>query len=147
MNAEKQQSGSRIHPDLEDVAGQVLKNCLISDAKHAGLFSICGLALRLRDLYKWEKQLPVWEEKDPSEILEWIGEKEESWEAVSSCEFSDLSITGTKVDPFDTSGINDLLAPYGVFYGAGYANSLKPTFFLAAIESIDRINCNGIHRG
>ena len=36
---------------------QVLRNCHISYARHAGLYSICGLALRLRDLYKWEMGL------------------------------------------------------------------------------------------
>jgi len=35
--------------EIDTFARQVLKNCEISDAQHAGLFSICGLALRLRD--------------------------------------------------------------------------------------------------
>ena len=58
--------------ELKSFTRQVLQNCDISDAYHAGLYSICGLALRLRDLYKWENQLPPWEERDSSEILDGI---------------------------------------------------------------------------
>jgi hypothetical protein len=58
--------------EFDSIIHQVLQNCDISDARHAGLYSVCGLALRLRDLYKWEKGLNPWEEKDSSEVLEWI---------------------------------------------------------------------------
>ena len=43
--------------NVNRVARQILDNCEISDAQHAGLYSTCGLALRLRDLYKWEHRL------------------------------------------------------------------------------------------
>ena len=120
--------------DLDTITRQVNLNCDISDARHAGLYSICGLALRLRDLYKWEAGLPPWVEKDSSEILDWIGSKEQKWEEIADSEYSRLSIQGRDYDPFDTRQINAFLEPHGIFYGAGYARSLKPTFFLAAIE-------------
>jgi hypothetical protein len=122
---------------------QVLKNCDISDAKHAGLYSICGLALRLRDLFKWEKHLDPWMEKDSAEILDWIGLKEELWTHLDEQEYHRLSVNGKSFDPFDTEKINTLLTSHGILYGAGYANSLKPTFFLAVIDkqfTIDNIN-------
>ncbi len=79
--------------ELKSLTRQVLQNCDISDAYHSGLYSICGLALRLRDLYKWEKQLPPWEERDSSEILDWIDAKETRWEVLAemimrNCVFS-----------------------------------------------------------
>jgi hypothetical protein len=120
--------------NINDIAGQVLHNCEISDAHHAGMYSICGLALRLRDLYKWEHELPPWEERDSAEVLEWIEAKENKWDAHADADFYDISINGKKFDPFDTSGINSVLEQHNFFYGAGYARSLKPTFFLAAIE-------------
>jgi hypothetical protein len=122
--------------DQDNIARQVLRNCEISDARHAGLFSICGLALRLRDLYKWEKGLDPWVEKDSSQILDWIGNKEEEWEKIAETQYLNLSITinGREYDPFDTTALNAILEPHNLFYGAGYARSLKPTFFLAAIE-------------
>jgi hypothetical protein len=125
---------------IEDITGQVLKNCDIADSQHAGLFSICGLALRLRDLYKWEKRLDPWIEKDPSEVLKWIGDKEEKWEQLSEKEFGDITILGRRFDPFDVTEINAVLEPYGFIYGGGYARSLKPTFFLASIEEKKEIN-------
>jgi hypothetical protein len=121
--------------EVESIARQVMANCNITDAQHAGLFSTCGLALRLRDLYKWEHHLNPWEEKDSSEILDWIGKKEALWEKLADAKYGPLSIQDKRYDPFDTSGVNAILAPNGLFYGAGYAFSLKPTFFLAEIEN------------
>ena len=131
--------------NIDDITRQVLYNCDISDAYHAGMFSICGLALRLRDLYKWEKGLPAWEESDPSEVLEWIESKENKWESYPENGFEDLSIDGTVFDPFDTAGINEVLERHDIFYGAGYARSLKPTFFLTDITEKANINGNTIY--
>ena len=126
--------------DIEKLTREVLYNCDISDASHAGLYSICGLALRLRDLYKWENRLPPWEEKDTGEILEWIGAKEELWEDVVELDFCKLSVNGDRYDVFDVDRINKALEPHGLYYGAGYAYSLKPTFLLAQIEEKSIIN-------
>lgn len=120
--------------DVEKVRCQILHNCDISDARHAGLYSTCALALRLRDLYKWEHRLNPWEERDSSEILDWIGAKEALWEKLIDAKYTDLTVQGKPCDPFDTAEINSALEPQGLFYGAGYAFSLKPTFFLAEIE-------------
>ncbi|NQU13167.1 MAG: hypothetical protein HQ561_03420 [Desulfobacteraceae bacterium] len=127
--------------EIDNIANQILQNCCICDSRHAGLFSICGLALRLRDLYKWENRLDPWIEKDSSEILEWIGNKEEEWERVESEDFVDITILGNRYGPFDASGINEVLEPQGLFYGAGYVHSLKPTFFLASLE--DKMEIDG----
>ncbi len=124
--------------DAEALTRQILLNCNISDAQHAGLYSTCGLALRLRDLYKWERRLNPWEEKDSSEILDWIDQKEQLWEKLAETKYADLTIDGRQYDPFDTSKINTLLEPHRILYGAGYAYSLKPTFFLAEIENEER---------
>ena len=121
--------------EIYSITRQVLHNCDISDAQHAGLYSTCGLALRLRDLYKWEHQLSPWEEKDTSEILDWIGEKETLWEKLANAKHKNIEIRDQQYDLFDTSAINAILEPQGLFYGAGYAFSLKPTFFLAEIEN------------
>jgi len=115
------------------IAKQVQDNCNISDATHAGVFSICGLALRMRDLYKWEKQLPPWQEKAQEDILDWIGRREETWEDIREVPYQSITLAGVEYDAFDTVGINRVLAASGLFYGAGYAYSLKPTFFLARI--------------
>jgi hypothetical protein len=125
--------------ELDRLTHQVLQNCEISDSRHAGLYSICGLALRLRDLYKWEKGLAPWNERDSSEILGWIGDKEQKWEDIAENDYHPISILGGQYDPFDTLAINAVLKPYRLFYGAGYAHSLKPTFFLADIDDIREV--------
>jgi len=127
---------------IDDITDQVLENCNIADAQHAGLYSICGLALRLRDLYKWENRLDPWIENDPSEVLKWIGDKEESWEKLVEKDFGDIILLEQRFDPFDVKGINAILEPHGYIYGGGYARSLKPSFFLAAVE--DKKEINGI---
>lgn len=127
---------------IDDITDQVLENCNIADARHAGLYSICGLALRLRDLYKWENRLDPWIENDPSEVLKWIGDKEEIWDQLLETDFDNITLSGHRFDPFDVKGINAILEPRGYIYGGGYARSLKPSFFLAVIE--DKKEINGI---
>jgi hypothetical protein len=131
--------------EIAPIVDQVLENCDISDAAHAGLYTVCGLALRLRDLYKWQKGLAPWEERDSTEILDWIEQKENTWNDLGDREFMPLSILGNTYDPFDTIGINAVLEPRGLLYGAGYGRSLKPTFFLAYVEDKREINGHPVY--
>lgn len=120
--------------NIDQLIQQVRYNCDISDARHAGLYSVCGLAMRLRDLYKWEHRLPPWQEGDATQVLEWIGRKEDLWETLLHKEYEPLSLNGDHLDLFDTQTANAILRPYDLFFGAGFAYSLKPTFFLAEIH-------------
>ena len=131
--------------NIDDIACQILKNCDISDANNAGMYSICGLALRLRDLYKWEQGLQPWEERDSAEVLEWIETREKRWDQCTDDEFQQISLNGQNFDPFDTIGINAELSSLNLFYGAGYARSLKPTFFLAEIKEKSELNGTRIY--
>jgi hypothetical protein len=124
-----------ISMDLARLTSQVRHNCDVSDARHAGIYSVCGLALRLRDLYKWDHRLPPWEEHAAAAVLDWIGLREELWESLADAQFQPLTIDSSEFEPFDSLAINAALTPHGLFYGAGYAHSLKPTFFLANIEA------------
>ncbi len=126
--------------EIESLKNQVRQNCDITDSQHAGLYSICGLAMRLRDLYKWEKGLEPWIEKDSTEILEWIEAKEQAWDTLTDKKLSKISMLDREFDPFDVEEINPLLEPHGFLYGGGLARGLKPTFFLAAIEDKKFIN-------
>jgi len=120
--------------DLESIVRQVKRNCRISDSHHAGLYSVCGLAMRLRDLYKWERDLNPWVEEEPGTVLEWIGEKEEEWDDLADEAFGKITISGREYGPLDVDSINLALEPRGYYYGAGYTHSLKPSFFLAVLE-------------
>jgi len=131
--------------EIETIKDQVRHNCDITDAQHAGLYSICGLAMRLRDLYKWEEGLDPWIEKDSTEILEWIEAKEQTWDALIDKKFNEIEILGRKYDPFDVEEINAVIEPYGFLYGGGLARGLKPTFFLAVIEDKKVINGHPVY--
>ena len=119
---------------FENIVRQVVHNCNVSDARYSGYYSVCGLALRLRDLYKWENGLAPWVEDDAAKVLEWIGQREELWENLTGDNFREITIRGLSYDAFDAGAINRELACRGLVYGAGYVHSLKPTFFLARLE-------------
>ncbi len=133
-------------PDLDRLIQQIQRNCDISDAHHGGVFSICGLALRLRDLFKWERGLAPWEEGDPSAVLEWIGVRETYWETLVGSELGTLPVNGRSVDPFDTETVNAALEAHRLYYGAGYGRGLKPTFFLAAVDVAQEIEDCRVYR-
>lgn len=128
-----------VPPLISALACQIEANCEISDAHHAGAFSICGLALRFRDLYKWTHGLAAWQEGESAELLDWIGETEEKWEALFEASYQPLMLNGASIDLFDTKAINNTLIPQGYFYGAGLLWNLKPTFFLAPIDEIAEV--------
>jgi hypothetical protein len=116
---------------MNRLAQQVLFNCDVSDARYAGIYSICGLAMRLRDLYKWERRMAPWQEDEAAQVLDWIGAKEDRWENLLEADYSRLEVGNTDYEAFDTQGINAVLVRRNCFYGAGYAHHLKPTFVLA----------------
>lgn len=112
----------------------VRSNCDISDAKDNGIYSICTLVLKLRNLYKWEHGLQPWQEPESAELLDWIEAKEDYWEAIIGETFHQLPINGMDVDPFSLQSANELLASQGLAYGAGYGRSMKAVFFIADIK-------------
>jgi hypothetical protein len=120
--------------DTVELKRDVQNNCDISDANYGSRFSLCGLLLRMRDLYKWKKDLAPWEEPEPSDLLEWIESTEDSWEKLIHKDFQPIHIGGVPFDPFDMAAVNARLKGTGLIYGAGYAARMKPSFFLAAVD-------------
>lgn len=127
------------------ITNQVQENCHISDARHAGLFSLCGLLLRLRDLFKWERGLYPWEEPEPADLMAWVDAREELWETLTEREFQSIELDGGVFDPFDAPAVNRILTPFKVIYGAGYAVGMKPSFFLGELEETRRIGELQVH--
>jgi hypothetical protein len=111
----------------------VKKNCDISDARDNGIYSICTLVLKLRNLYKWENGLDPWQEPESPVLLDWIAAKEEYWETMRDEEFLQIPINGIRVDPFLPPVINEYLSTGNHVYGAGYGRSMKAVFFIAEV--------------
>src|SRR5210317_802782 len=111
----------------------VKHNCDISDARDNGIYSICTLVLKLRNLYKWENGLEPWQEPDSPVLLDWIAAKEEYWESIHDEPFLHIPVNCEKVDPFLLPTINEYLASENHVYGAGYGRSMKAVFFIAEV--------------
>jgi hypothetical protein len=124
---------------LEELHPQVRRNCLVSDARYWGYFSICGLLLRLRGLYRFECGLMPWERTDEKDIPGWIEETENLWAELAKEEISPLLINGGRYGAFDVEGINSALSKEGLLYGAGYGVYMKPVFFLADLAGRERL--------
>jgi Family of unknown function (DUF6866) N-terminal domain/Family of unknown function (DUF6866) C-terminal domain len=119
---------------LREILPAIQKNCDISDAHHSGLFSLCGLFLRLKDLYNWEQRNPPWNPTDKDRLLKWIDGKEALWLECHEYPYASLRLNGSTFHHFDHQKINRILNPAGFYYGAGYGRGLKPTFFLGTIK-------------
>jgi hypothetical protein len=121
--------------DIDDFLKQVKYNCNISDANFWGYYSICGLLMRYRELYRSEHSLLPWEKIDHEEVCGWIQEREMLWQELEDRDYQKLNIGGQSFDPFDIDRLNATLRPEGLIYGAGYGTFNKPTFFVARLSS------------
>ncbi len=123
---------------LERFVQQVRANCLVASGSQAGLFSLCGLLLRLRVLYKWEHGLPPWREPEPAAVLAWVAQVESAWDALESESPDHLTLNGSTYEPFQVEELNAGLWPLGLAYGAGFTRGLAPTFFLGELLEVRR---------
>ncbi len=120
---------------IEEIIEQVKYNCNISDAKFWGYYSMCGMLMRLRELYRHENSLLPWQPIPNKDILEWIPTREALWSQLEDKELRSVKINDITYDSLDVIRINKLLRKYGVVYGGGYGMFHKPTFFVAKIKS------------
>src|SRR5512143_3076915 len=105
---------------LDVFTRQVKHNCDISDAKFWGYYSICGLLMRYRELYRSEHRLAPWDSIANDEVAKWIQERESLWQALGDKELQQIVFEGKSYDPFDVNGLNSALQDTGLLYGAGY---------------------------
>ncbi len=126
---------SSLHPLIE----RVRDNCRLASAGQAGLYSLCGVLLRLRQLYKWSHQLAPWQEPEPGQVLAWVESEESLWDSLEGLSFQPLPLGGTELDPFQVAEVNQALFPQDLAYGAGYTRNLAPTFFLGRLTDVRHV--------
>ncbi|MGE5892523.1 MAG: Sfum_1244 family protein, partial [bacterium] len=119
--------------DIEAVAERVKYNCNVSDAGGWGYYSICGLLMRMRDLYRHEHSMKPWQPLG-DEALDWVAEREALWDELGDKEPGEIVLNGKSHSPFDVEGINAILTKHGYVYGGGFGMFNKPTFFLARLR-------------
>ncbi len=118
---------------IEPIKSSVQSNCHIADARHADEFSLCIYLLKMREYYRWEKQLSFSDVLSKEQVGPWLTEKETLWEQLEAAEYQDVVIGKNKFHQFDTESINKLLVPQGYVYSGGLGYQCRPVFFLARL--------------
>ena len=121
---------------LQSIMADVRQNCHISNAQHAGNYTLCIYLLKMRDYYRWEHGESFNAPIDKDKLGQWLAEREELWESLENRAFIPVEINNQCFDPFDSSGINEQLLPHDLVYSAGYGNKCNPHFFLGDLETL-----------
>jgi len=120
--------------DIQEISRQIKQNCDISDAQYWGFHSICGLLMRLRELFQHEHTCRPWDPAPPEDVSRWITAREALWQDLEGQSLKEIVIEGRKYDPFDVDGLNSILGPLGYVYGSGFGTFNKPQFFLGRLH-------------
>ncbi|MHB8534045.1 MAG: Sfum_1244 family protein [Sulfuricaulis sp.] len=124
--------------NLGELVNTVQKNCHISDARHAGDFTMCIFLLKMREFYRWEHDIPLANNLPKSEVGNWMQEREHMWSDLEESSFEQLPFEGRTLDPFDADTVNRELVPQGYVYSGGYGRFCKPHFFLGTLLKKER---------
>lgn len=112
----------------------VQRNCDIADARHAREATLCTYLLQMRELFCWERGLPLAVPPPKDELSRWLTEREARWSGLEQAEYAALPLGSREFDPFDVEALNRVLTGEGRVYGAGYGRFRRPHFFLAELE-------------
>lgn len=125
---------------LKELTDNVQLNCHISDAKFAGYYSMCIFLLKMREYYRWEKNIPLSHTLTRSDVGDWLSQRELEWQHYEHQALKPLTIQDQPIDPFQTSDINEILKDDNYVYSGGYGIFNKPHFFLAELEETQNID-------
>ena len=116
----------------------VRTNCHISDARHARDMTMCTYLLEMRELFRWERGLPLGAPVPQRDVGAWIAERESLWTQFEDAPHVPLPLPDRAVDPYAVDDANRALAPHGLVYGAGIGRFGKPQFFVAELARRER---------
>ena len=119
---------------IQSIIESVQTNCHISDALHAGDYTLCIYLLKMREFYRWEKALGYNDELNPDNIGSWLTEREALWDELESSDFVAIQTDNNEYQSFDSDNINQELLQQGYIYSAGYGPKSKAIFYLAELE-------------
>ncbi len=115
----------------QNLISQVQHNCDISDANHAGNYTLCIYLLKMREYYRWIHALDFSDNFESDQMSNWLRDKEETWDQVIDEPYKSINITPDEFDIFDNQGINDGLKQHQLFYHAGIGRNAVQHFFVA----------------
>jgi len=122
---------------LQPLLAAVQRNCHISDARHAGDYTLCVYLLKMREYYRWEKGYGFGDSLSQADVGDWLRERESFWETIEDEPFSPLPLDGKRYDPFDSEAVNAALKPHGLVYSGGLGRHSTPHFFLGRLEDCE----------
>lgn len=129
-----------MHPEHIQLAKHVQRNCHISDARHAGDYTLCIYLLKMREYYRWEKSYSFSESLSTDDVGDWLTSREHLWEGLEDAEYEQIETGQSRYDPFDSKSINEKLLQHGLVYSGGIGHKARPHFFLAKLESKKKLN-------
>jgi hypothetical protein len=119
---------------LQPLVEAVQRNCDIADARHARDKTLCTYLLEMRELYRWEQDIPLTALPPKDALGRWLTEREARWNGLEASAYEALPVDDRRLDPFEARAINDRLLPLGLVYGGGYGRFHQPQFFLGMLE-------------
>lgn len=119
---------------LQALVDTVQYNCDVADARHARDMTLCTYLLEMRELYRWEQELPLTAMPPKEALGRWLTERETRWNDLEESEYRSLPLGDSQLEPFEARAVNDRLLPRGLVYGAGYGRFHQPQFFLGRLE-------------
>jgi len=119
--------------NLPEMVGAIQTNCDISDAQHAGDYTLCTYLLKMREYYRWEHDLSYFDQVPQTDLGTWLTAREQMWERIETAPLVSVPLEHGPADPFDIDTINRELVPRGYVYSAGYGRFNKPLFFLGRL--------------
>ena len=120
--------------NLQPLLSAVQRNCHISDARHAGNYSMCVYLLKMREYFRWEKGYAFQDRLSQADVGDWLKQRECFWETIEDEPFAELPVDGRYYDPFDSEAVNAALNPHGLVYSGGLGNNSTPHFFLGKLD-------------
>ncbi|MDW3096264.1 MAG: hypothetical protein R8G33_11370 [Gammaproteobacteria bacterium] len=118
----------------ESLCEVVQHNCNITDANHAGKFTMCVYLMKMREYCRWDMGYSCTDLLSKEEVGEWVTQRELLWNGLEKKPFKQIEIDDKKFDPFDTDGINSSLKSRGMVYSGGIGVRCVPHFFLGRLD-------------
>jgi hypothetical protein len=112
----------------------VQHNCDIADARHGTDYGMCTYLMKMRELYRWARRLPLGAPLGKDDVGDWLTAREAHLETLSQEDFCEVAVGNRSFDPFDAEAINAAVGADGLVYSAGLVNGARPHFFLAELE-------------
>jgi len=123
--------------NIGQLSQTVQHNCYVSDALHAGKYSLCIFLLKMREYYRWENDFPLSKILEKKDVGDWMVARESAWQDIEEENYKSLQLPGGEYDPFDADAINKELIPHGYIYSSGLGVFNKPHFFLAELTAVE----------